>query len=42
MRINKAGKRMAKPGRKLRARAVIEAGGSTMSRKLTIRVPRGG
>jgi hypothetical protein len=42
LRINKAGKRMAKPGRKLRTRAVIEAGGQTMSRPITIRVPRGG
>lgn len=42
LRINAAGKRMAKPGRRLRARAVIEAGGEPTSRRLTIRVPRGG
>ena len=42
LRINKAGKRMAKPGRKLRTRAVIEAGGQTMSRAIAIRVPRSG
>jgi hypothetical protein len=42
LRLNKAGKRMAKPGRRLRARAVIDAGGTTTSRPLTIRVPRGG
>ena len=42
LRINKAGKRMAKPGRTLRAQAVIDAAGKTTSRPLTIRVPRGG
>jgi hypothetical protein len=42
LRINKAGKRMAKPGRRLRARALIDASGATMARPLTIRVPRGG
>jgi hypothetical protein len=42
LRINKAGKRMAKPGRTLRAKAQIIAGGTTTSRSLRIRVPRGG
>lgn len=41
LRVNRAGKRMAKPGRRLRARAVIDAGGAETARRLTIRVPRG-
>jgi hypothetical protein len=42
LKLNKAGKRMAKPGRRLRARAEILADVTKTSRPLTIRVPRGG
>lgn len=41
LRVNRAGKRMAKPGRRLRARVVISAGDARTSRRLTIRIPRG-
>jgi hypothetical protein len=42
LQMNKRGRKLAKPGRRLRVRAVIDAGGTTTSRPLTIRVPRGG